>query len=54
MWANGRTILSKTDGISEARQEGSTNGECSTHTPPYPYLPWKMHFLSPTFPCNGC
>ena len=27
----------------EARQEGSTDGECSTHTPPAPNI-LKMHF----------
>ena len=35
--------------ISEARQEGSTNGECSTHTLPQPSV-LKMQFYFPHIP----
>ena len=43
--------VKKGQGMSEARQEGSTNGECecSTHTPPPPTLR-KMHFSFPHIP----
>ena len=31
-------------GYGAHHQEGTTDGECSTHTPPYPCFPWKRFF----------
>ena len=41
-----RELVEEGQGASEACQEGSTDGECSTHTPPSPKIR-KMHFSFP-------